>query len=211
MLVTEFFLESPILSETLQQSAGSELVVDSEHLLENGTLQLTVWADGWRRDEFEAALDGDSTVDSRDLLVEEDGRPLYRVRLTGEGTDTSVHPRWVELGAKLIEAVGTREGWEIRMRFPGRETFKQFYQTVSQMGLAIRIHSLYDDPFADSDSLRLSAKQRRTLELAHERGYFEVPRRVTLRDLADELEVSDQSVSERLRRGIDRILTAAGI
>lgn len=211
MLVTEFFLESPILSETLRRSAGSELVVDSEHLLKDGTLQLTVWADGWQRDELETALDRDSTVNSRELLAEEDGRPLYRVRLTAEMTNRSVYPQWVELGGKLVESVGTREGWEMRMRFPGRETFKRFYQTVSQMGLTIRIHSLYNDPFADGDPLRLSDKQRQTLELAHERGYFEVPRRATLRDLADELGVSDQSVSERLRRGIDRILTEAGI
>nr|WP_255473553.1 helix-turn-helix domain-containing protein [Halogeometricum sp. CBA1124] len=44
--------------------------------------------------------------------------------------------------------------------------------------------------------------QRETLALAIRRGYFEVPRSATLSDLAAELGVSKQAVSERLRRAL---------
>jgi predicted DNA binding protein len=37
--------------------------------------------------------------------------------------------------------------------------------------------------------------------LAYERGFFDIPRRATAADLAAELDVSRQAVSERLRRG----------
>lgn len=46
----------------------------------------------------------------------------------------------------------------------------------------------------------LTTRQRETLRLAADRCYFEIPRRATLADLADELGVSDQAISERLRR-----------
>ena len=55
----------------------------------------------------------------------------------------------------------------------------------------------------------LPRKQAETLRLALETGYFDVPRDVTLQDLADELGVSDQTVSERLRRGIATVVDDA--
>lgn len=48
----------------------------------------------------------------------------------------------------------------------------------------------------------LTRRQRTTLELAVERGYYDIPRRCTTIELADELGISDQAVTERLRRGI---------
>jgi predicted DNA binding protein len=46
----------------------------------------------------------------------------------------------------------------------------------------------------------LSETERRTLEAAVERGYFETPREATLGDLADEFGVSKTAVSKNLRR-----------
>jgi hypothetical protein len=47
----------------------------------------------------------------------------------------------------------------------------------------------------------LTDSQHRVLELASRRGYFEVPRDVTLKELADEVGVSHQALSEQIRRG----------
>lgn len=45
--------------------------------------------------------------------------------------------------------------------------------------------------------------------LALKRGYFETPRRVSLSDLADELDVSKQAVSQRVRRATEQVLQEA--
>lgn len=63
----------------------------------------------------------------------------------------------------------------------------------------------YDAPLAD-----LRDEERRALALAHERGYFEVPRRTTLNELAAALGQSDVETSEQLRRGIDAVLPTRG-
>jgi predicted DNA binding protein len=55
----------------------------------------------------------------------------------------------------------------------------------------------------------LTPRQRRTLELAVRRGYYDIPRRCTTIELADELGISDQAVTERLRRGIVTFVTNA--
>jgi predicted DNA binding protein len=41
---------------------------------------------------------------------------------------------------------------------------------------------------------------------AHERGYFEVPRRATLSDLAREFGVTEQAISQRLRRAMNAVV-----
>jgi predicted DNA binding protein len=45
--------------------------------------------------------------------------------------------------------------------------------------------------------------------MAVERGYFDVPRKTTLEELADELDISRQALSEHVRRGTEKILRRA--
>jgi hypothetical protein len=52
----------------------------------------------------------------------------------------------------------------------------------------------------------LTETQRDLLRSAVKIGYFEVPRRVSLVDLASEHGMSDREVSEQLRRGLDVVL-----
>lgn len=48
--------------------------------------------------------------------------------------------------------------------------------------------------------LPLTQHQYEALQAAYEHGYFEIPRAITLEDLADTLDITHQSFSERLRR-----------
>ncbi len=48
----------------------------------------------------------------------------------------------------------------------------------------------------------LTPVQRETLLLAVDRGYYAIPRECTTLELAEELDISDQAVTERLRRAI---------
>ena len=46
----------------------------------------------------------------------------------------------------------------------------------------------------------LTRKQKKILEVAIKEGYFEIPRRITLTDLADKLEMHKSSLSGIIRR-----------
>jgi predicted DNA binding protein len=52
----------------------------------------------------------------------------------------------------------------------------------------------------------LTPDQREALVLALNRGYFATPSEVTLDELADELDISRQALSTRIRRGNESIL-----
>jgi predicted DNA binding protein len=53
----------------------------------------------------------------------------------------------------------------------------------------------------------LSETERRTLETAVNRGYFDRPRDADLASLADEFDISKPAVSNNLRRGQERVLS----
>lgn len=59
------------------------------------------------------------------------------------------------------------------------------------------------------ESARLSEAERETLRAARELGYFGVPRRAGLRDIARRLGVSASAVSHRLRRAEEKLVMQA--
>lgn len=65
------------------------------------------------------------------------------------------------------------------------------------------------DRFTETIRNQLTEAQLQTLETAHQLGYFTVPQTVTASDVADELAVSQSTVSERLRRAMGNLLIIA--
>jgi hypothetical protein len=53
----------------------------------------------------------------------------------------------------------------------------------------------------------LTPEQRTTLVSAVHGGYYDIPRGMSTQDLADEYDISDQAITERLRRGIASLVT----
>jgi predicted DNA binding protein len=52
----------------------------------------------------------------------------------------------------------------------------------------------------------LTDRQRRLLETARDRGYYDTPRRITLTELANELDFAASTCSEVLHRAEERIV-----
>ncbi len=102
----------------------------------------------------------------------------------------------------VLEATGDADQWSLLLQFPDENRFGRFRHSVTRdhaASLAVdRVYAPADD---ESPATVLTPRQRETLVTAYEEGYFDVPRRITLVDLAENLGVSDQAVSERLRRG----------
>jgi predicted DNA binding protein len=115
----------------------------------------------------------------------------------------------VETNATILEAHG-QDNWLFRIRFNDHESLSAFsdYCRRHEIRLNVRrVHNLTAEELNDAP-FELTDEQREALELAVERGYFEVPRRATLSDLAGDLDVSQQAVSERLRRGTNKVMRA---
>ena len=54
----------------------------------------------------------------------------------------------------------------------------------------------------------LTEQQYDTLTRAVEQGYYDVPREMNAKELADELDISHQALSERFRRGTKNLVNS---
>lgn len=65
----------------------------------------------------------------------------------------------------------------------------------------MRVRPYYGKTTGETEHLKLTPRQEEVLSVAVAMGYYEVPRRVSLRDLAKKLDMSLGATSELIRRG----------
>lgn len=189
----EHLTASPGVSVGFQRAVAGE---GAEHRL---------WLSGEGRDRLVEALRADPSVESVDVLDERPGGTLVGARW--ECLDAPLLGVVEASDATIVETTGTDEGWTIVLRFAGRAALASFYRSARRRGIEVGLGEVLGERLADDDC-ELSAVQRETLSVALEAGYFDVPRGTSVSELADVLGVSEQAVSERLRRGLARVLGA---
>lgn len=208
MLIVEGVLDSPILEEALQAVPGTSAV--HEQIYAGGDdIHFLFWATGPDLEAFGSAVEGDPTVEASTVLVESGDRRLYRVRLAPAGRDVVTFPTWGDLNLVLLDLRGTVDGWQLRFYLPDRDRLLEFIEACEARDLRFSVGAIYtaaEDP--EPAGHVLTGEQREALRAALEMGYFDVPRSADLADVADRLGRSSQATSERLRRGMARLLEA---
>lgn len=208
-LTAEFSLSTEQLSlaPTFSAAPSVELRMEQEYGMSPTAPIVFCWVHGEDLDTFEEALTDDETVTDVRLLHDSDDWRFYHMRLTGAASVVT-YDTWVELGAMRLSMRYINDRWRIQMYFPDHETFGTFHSFCNDHNLDFQLSNLYNNtsPKHGPSQDHLTTPQRETLRLAHEQGYFEIPRKVTLDDLATEFDVSNQAVSERLRRGCAQLL-----
>lgn len=87
------------------------------------------------------------------------------------------------------------------MRFDTEQLVTDFQDYCQQNNIPFELHRLYhpSEP-RGGGQYGLSPKQRNALVTALDRGYFDIPRTVSMVVVADEMGISQQSCSKLLRR-----------
>jgi predicted DNA binding protein len=112
--------------------------------------------------------------------------------------------------AAVIEMHGRDTHWQLRVLFPNRASLSSTSEFCADSGLTFTVRNVQDlQQSTGSGGFGLSTDQYETLVTAAEQGYFDVPRSVTMEQLADSLGISQQAVSERLRRGHRALVNSA--
>ncbi len=86
-----------------------------------------------------------------------------------------------------------------------RDRLSSLGEQLRTFGLEFDVRSIHTS--ADDDSV-VSEEQRRLIETALERGYYDTPRECTLTELADHLGIAKSTASERLHRAEGAIIRA---
>jgi predicted DNA binding protein len=208
-LVAEFRVQSPELA--LEEALASVPEMELELIQEVGTdperPYLFIWAFGDDFETFEAGMADDETVSHVDRYTELEDAVLYRMGITDAAGVVS-YPVWVEVGAELLEARYTDGWWNVKMRFPDRETLSTVESWCTDVEMTFDLQCISTDDPGRDDKSTLTDPQREVLAVAYEKGYFEVPREASVEDIAAELGISGQAVSERLRRGHQKLVAS---
>lgn len=203
-LIAEFELSNPILRETRRAVPDVDVVVEDEQFGNDDPPRLVVWTVGEASDleRFEAGIPDDPSIEAFERLAELEGRRLYRITLSEEGDVGMTYPNAVDLGITFLDIRGAGDGVRYRAQVPSREALFAYFEVCRDRGLSFQLQGLYRGERAERGETGLTPRQHEALTAALERGYFDVPRQVTLEELADELDVSDQALSALVRRGL---------
>jgi predicted DNA binding protein len=177
-----------------------DIYIELERLVPLGDRLLPFfWISDGSTDHIESALEAEPVVDSITRLTEVDGEYLYQVSWTKP--EHSLVDVLLETEGVILEGKGVDRKWELRIRFPDHDRFRTFSEACEAQGFAVDLQGIYN-PHAPTIDQQLTATQWQTLAVAFERGYFDVPRRTSLKNLADHFDISEQAVSQRIRRGV---------
>lgn len=204
-LIAEFTIDAEefLLGEVLTHESVTAL--EMERVVPTSRrLMPYVWVHAEDLDQFQSSIQTSDQVKDVTRIDAIDESALYRI--TWEDDVESLIDGIAQTNAVILEA-RRKEQWFFRFRFDTHGHLADFHHFCRRQNIDILLERIYDstdDHF--TNRFGLTEAQRKSLVLANRDGYFEVPRRTTLGEIGDELGVTEQSVSESLRRGADKVL-----
>jgi Predicted DNA binding protein len=157
-----------------------------------------LWVRGSDAHVAESRLDDCDPVECIDSLEDNNGERLFEVAWDDE--QGALARIIADSDVQALSMRGTPESWDGHFWARTRETLIEFNESLMLAGVPITLKRISNSPYQERHSL--SEKQREAVRLAYQRGYFEVPRKCTKQELADELSISDSAFSQRLRRAV---------
>ena len=216
-IIAEVETDSPIAQQTLASVPDMMIEVEDYRGAGDGTTKLVYWATGDSFGAYEDSLRASALVEGYRLLAEVRNRRLYRLTLSCEGQAISTYSIVAELDIVILQLTATHAAVHLRARFPSRTELFAYRDACRERDVEFRLKNVYaaertgddrDDDRTD-DRFGVTPPQREALRRAAEMGYFDVPRGTTLESIAEELGISEQALSTRLRRGLTNLVENA--
>ena len=163
-----------------------------------------LWVRGPSRERVEQTLEEDPSTDNVELVGDFDDEWLFQMEWIDQ-VDLLVQ-MITNSEATVLDAVGRDTQWKLRVLYPERELFSKTHTFCEEHGLHFDITTIRDLEGEPAGRFGLSTKQYEVLAEAARMGYFEVPREVSLEELAESLGISHQAASERIRRATSGLI-----
>ncbi|WP_247000298.1 helix-turn-helix domain-containing protein [Halosolutus gelatinilyticus] len=165
-----------------------------------------LWLSGAAQEELEEALADASAIGEYSLISSEGDRWLYDIQFDPDTLD--VFEVVLEESGTVLSASASNRSWLLSIRFVDRESVSTLYDRLVDNDVSPTIVRLFDVTEETHSQCGLTARQYETLVAAIDHGYFEIPREVSMQELSEELDISHQALSERLRRAYRALVTS---
>ncbi|SIR72799.1 Predicted DNA binding protein, contains HTH domain [Haladaptatus litoreus] len=183
--------------------SGLEIELERIVPLREGIIPL-FWVEGGERENIKATLQEDSLTESAEYLTRADDRYLFEIRWVPE-VDSLIQPM-IESRAEVLRGKGDVNEWEFRLQFDDRPQLAEFREMCQDNDIQIQLDALYNPVMPVEKGGTLTDQQFDVIETAYQRGYWDIPRNVTLGELADLIGISSNACSQRLRRALKTLV-----
>lgn len=205
-VILEFSIEPDafVLGRALSGTAGIELELERIVPTENEVMPF-VWATGDDLESFEATVRESPQVGELIAVDRIGDSGLYRIQWNDHDDDLMAGIAATESTVLEARANGA---WVFRLRFTAHDELTHFYNYLTDHDITVHVERTYTLTEESDRGQRfdLSPEQREALVLALQRGYFETPSESDLDELAAELGITRQAISDRIRRGNEKVL-----
>ncbi len=155
---------------------------------------------------FRASVGEHPAVRSITEVTSHDEETLYAMEW--EVSDDAFLQGVYDVEGHLLDATGTADEWGFEIRFPTHDAVSEFQAYCHEHDVPIDVKRIFNPTTPDAGPwYGLTGPQREVMIHAAETGYYSIPRRTSTQELADHFDISDQAVTERLRRGIATLVT----
>ncbi|MFB6165899.1 MAG: bacterio-opsin activator domain-containing protein [Haloarculaceae archaeon] len=152
---------------------------------------------------FAAAAAADPTVADAEVTDSFDDANLFQITWADEVAERLQSV--LDHEGVVLEARGSDGEWRLWVRFGSREHFSEFEAHFRRYG-EVTLHQLSRPQIPGGEQYGVTSKQREALLAAYDAGYYETPSATSGEAIAADLGVSQQSVSNRLRRGVNALI-----
>lgn len=200
-VIAEFTIptEQFALSETFD--AIPNMAVEIERMVAYPASRILpyIWVSAGTTAAVEEELRADPTTVAVSKLTEIPYGSLFRIEWSSETKSTIEDV--LETDPVVLTGTAARQGWDFQMRFEHRDHIAKLQSDLIHHDVSVELKRLHrpEAPTVGGQFL-LTSKQRTALNVALDAGYFEVPRETNLSELAEQLDISQQALSKRLRR-----------
>lgn len=196
--------EAFALADTLPEYPDVAVEADRMAAHVSDTTMPCIWADDGDADGFRAAVAADRTVEEVLSTASFNGERLYHLQWRDEIEEMVLE--LIDHQGIILEASGRGDTWRLRIRFMTREQFQNFQEYFAEREPSFQLRQLFSAKHPRHTRGDVTPEQHEALTAAVEVGYFKVPRDGSIQEIANRLGVSDQAVSERIRRGTENLV-----
>jgi predicted DNA binding protein len=177
-----------------------DVTIELERLVPTGSAIIPLfWVGSHAGSAVERTLEEDPLVDDITRLSQLPDRILYSINWSRDVN--SLVGAIVDGGVEVLSAEGTADAWEFRLQFRSSDQLSEFRRDCRDADIDLDLLRVYH-PTVPPQGGSLTSEQTHALATAYDNGYWDVPRGITQSDLADLVGISDNSMSQRLRRGV---------
>jgi len=206
MLIATFQLDHEAVALRKSFEQVPELQIEAERIAAHSTewTMPCLWVSGAESISVRKAFEGDPSIET--IVGEtEFGDEIYYHIEWNDDVQERINS-YIDKQGAIIRASVTPEGWRLRIRFVNRDQFDTFRSNLSEQGFSYSLLELTEPNEPRAAVTDLTPRQHEVLVAAWEQGYYEIPRNISSDELANDLGISHQTLSELLRRGTNKLI-----